>query len=293
MSTIVLGSYSFANTPDVNGNLLLISGSAINSSPIGNATPSTGAFTTLTATSLNNTVIGNTTPSTGQFTYAGVGTAPTTAAFVEIGAGTTTTAPINLSTGANMTTPTAGSIEYDGVSMYKVIDTTNGRSTIDGWNYFRLSGAGSGISTIADFFGTNDGIPLVAGGLYEVEWHCCFAQTVSSGTATWTIVSTNALQSLMGGYSGSPIAGIGTVGSPQVGGVAVTTSTSTAFPVTGTEATGATHCFIIGVILQANATTGGNTRLRLTMSAGTATPQTHSYFRVRRLPATNTGTFVA
>ncbi|MEI8075970.1 MAG: hypothetical protein WCH78_14565, partial [Bacteroidota bacterium] len=57
---------------------------ALNSTPIGNATPSTGAFTSLsgqtltntgsatlglsTATALNATPIGNSSPSTGAFT---------------------------------------------------------------------------------------------------------------------------------------------------------------------------------------------------------------------------------
>ncbi|MFZ9760591.1 MAG: hypothetical protein ACO3DH_03955, partial [Candidatus Kapaibacteriota bacterium] len=52
---------------------------SINSTPVGNTTPSTGAFTTLsstgatalgatTATSINSTPVGNTTPSTGAFT---------------------------------------------------------------------------------------------------------------------------------------------------------------------------------------------------------------------------------
>jgi hypothetical protein len=41
----------------------------INSTAVGNATPSTGAFTTLSASSgLNSTAVGNTTPSTGAFT---------------------------------------------------------------------------------------------------------------------------------------------------------------------------------------------------------------------------------
>ena len=320
MSTQVLGSYSFASTPDVNGNLLLVSTStfsnnAINSVPIGNATPSTGAFTTLTATTLNGTIIGNATPSsgafttltaaslngtvigntsasTGQFTTVGVGTAPLAASLITLAAGSSSLAPIQLTSGPVQSAAGAGDIEYDGVAFYKTNDTTNGRMTIDGWNYFRLTGAGGGITGIADYFGTNDGIPLVTGGIYEIEWHCSYIQTGGAGTATWTIVSTNALQTLTGEYIGSPTGGIGTVGAPQTAGINVTTSTSQAFPVTGSNSN-ATHHYVIRVMLQANATTGGNTRLRLTASAGTATPQVNSYFKVRRWPAANTGTFVA
>ena len=36
-----------------------------------------------------------------------------------------------------------------------------------------------------------------------------------------------------------------------------------------------------------------NTRLRLTSTAGTATPLINSYFKVRRLSGANVGTYVA
>lgn len=44
-----------------------IAGGSINATPIGNSTPSTGAFTTLAATTLDSTPIGSVTPSTGKF----------------------------------------------------------------------------------------------------------------------------------------------------------------------------------------------------------------------------------
>lgn len=45
-----------------------INGGAIDGTPIGAATPSTGAFTTLAATSIDSTPIGGTTPAAGAFT---------------------------------------------------------------------------------------------------------------------------------------------------------------------------------------------------------------------------------
>ena len=45
-----------------------INGGAIDGTPVGATTASTGAFTTLVATSLDSTPIGATTPSTGAFT---------------------------------------------------------------------------------------------------------------------------------------------------------------------------------------------------------------------------------
>lgn len=207
-------------------------------------------------------------------------------------AGTTSVPSMTVTHGTNLTNAVADAIENDAVAFYNTVDTTNGRRFDDSWNYFRLTGSGTGITTIADFFGANSAIPLVANGVYEIEWHCYFSQA-TAGTATWTVTTaTTALANLTGEYIGSNIAGIAAVGAPQTAAINVTSSSATAFPVTGTEATGTTHYFTIRVLATAGNGTS-NTRLRLTMSAGTATPLINSYYRVRRLPAGNTGTFVA
>jgi hypothetical protein len=208
-------------------------------------------------------------------------------------AGGLTTTPLSITNGTNLTTATANAVENDGVARYFTHDTTNGRKVDDEWNFFELTGDGTGISTIADFFGaTGSGIPLVANGRYEIEWHCVFTQA-TAGTATWTIVTaTTALAILDAGYIGTNIAGGGAVGAPQTAWVNTTSSSSTALPVTGTEATGVTHQFDLHAIVTAG-NGASNTRLRLTMGAGTATPKAGSYIKVRRLPAGNTGTFVS
>lgn len=209
-----------------------------------------------------------------------------------LAAGTTLIAPITFTSGTNLTAAAAGAQEFDGAAFYDTADTTNGRRYKDSWNYFRLTGSGTGITSIADFFGTNDGIPLVANGIYEIEWYCYFSQA-TAGTATWTVTTaTTALANLTGEYIGSNIAGIGAVGAPQIAALNVTSSSAAVFPVTGTEATAVTHCFKIRVLVTAG-NGASNTRLRLTMSAGTATPLINSYFRVRRLSGGNVGTFVA
>lgn len=211
---------------------------------------------------------------------------------VTMAACTTSVPNCTMNAGTLMTTPTAGVMEFDGTAFYCTTDTTNGRRFNDTWNYFRLTGSGTGITTIADFFGANDGIPLVASGVYEIEWICYFSQA-TAGTATWTITTaTTALANLTGEYIGSPVGGIGAVGTPQTAGLNVTTSSAAVFPVTGTEATAVTHYFRIRVVVTAGAG-ASNTRLRLTMSAGTATPLINSYFRVRRLAGANAGTYVA
>jgi hypothetical protein len=213
------------------------------------------------------------------------------AATLQLPAGSTALAPLVITNGTNLSAAAANSIENDGTAFYSTIDTTNGRRVEDAWNFFELTGDGTGITTIADFFGaTGSGIPLVANGRYLLEWHCVFTQA-TAGTATWTIVTaTTALAVLDAGYVGTNIAGGGTVGAPQTAWVNTTTSSSTALPVTGTEATGVTHEFDVRAVVTAG-NGASNTRLRLTMSAGTATPKAGSYIRVTRLPAANTGTF--
>ncbi len=227
--------------------------------------------------------------STGLVTTSGAVTAGGTITTV---AGGLTTIPLTLTNGTNLTTATANAIENDGTAFYKTMDTTNGRGVWDGWQMYRLDADSTGISGIADFFAaTGSGIPLVANGFYELEYHCVFTQA-TAGTATWTIVTaTTALAYLDAWYLGTNIAGGGAVGAPQIAGVNTTSSSSTALAVTGTEATGVTHMFDIHIMLKAG-NGASNTRLRLTMGAGTATPKAGSYVKVRRLAtATITGTF--
>lgn len=241
----------------------------------------------------NPLLIQNAAKNATLLTLADAGTLTVGAGSFVTAANSNTVAPITLTHGTVLSSPTADTIENDAVSFYNTIDTTNGRRAEDDWNYFRLTGSGSGISGIADFFGaTGSGIPLVANGIYEIEWHCYFSQA-TAGTATWTIVTaTTALANLTAEYNGSNIAGITPVGANQTAAINVTSSSSTAFPASGSEANGATHYFVIHAILKAG-NGASNTRLRLTMGAGTATPLINSYFKVRRLPGGNVGTFVS
>lgn len=215
-------------------------------------------------------------------------TNPTTAV------GTNGIPSMTLTTGGTvMTTPTAGVIEADAAAFYKTLDITNGRAFDDRWNYFRLTGVGGGITTIADFFGSNDGIGNVASGVYEIEWHCYWAHSVTgTGTITWTIVATTNWTNLVAEYVQCPVAGIATVGAPQTAGViASAAASSIALPVTGANTAVANHYAKISSVIESG--TAGNIRLKMTASAGTATPARDSFFRVRRLPALNAGTFVA
>jgi hypothetical protein len=92
-------------------------------------------------------------------------------------------------------------------------------------------------------------------------------------------------------YVQCPVGGIGTVGTPQTAGVVAQTGTSTALPATGANTAIASHYAKVHCLVEC--ATAGNIRLRMTASAGTATPSRDSFFVVRRLPAGNVGTFVA
>jgi hypothetical protein len=266
----------------------------IYSAPVSGTTPS-GLLKFGNSLNGGGTTYPATLTSGGTFTILGniSFVAATASAAITTAANGPSVAPIILRHGILLSAATVDAVENDAVSFYNTVDTINGRRAEDDWNYFRLIGSGSGITATADFFGTTgSGIPLVANGVYEIEWYCQFSQA-TAGTATWTIVTAaTPLASITGEYVGSPIAGIGAVGTPQYAGINTVSSTSTAFPVTGSEANVATHIFNIHVVLTAG-NGASNTRLRLTMSAGTATPLINSYFKVRRLPAGNTGAFVS
>jgi hypothetical protein len=207
-------------------------------------------------------------------------------------AGTTSIAPVVFTSGTNLTSAAAGAEEFDGVSFYNTTNTSNGRRIEDDWNFFRLTANGSSISSaIADVFGSNDGIPMVANGIYEIEWHCYFTQSGTGGIYTFTLVSTQTPANICAEYVGSPIGGMAT-GNAQTAGIVATSSSSVAIGATGTMGAGVNSFFHVHAIIEGSATPG-NTRLRLTVGTGSATPLRDSFFKVRQLPAANIGTFVA
>lgn len=213
-------------------------------------------------------------------------TNPTTAA------GTTGVPSMTLTAGTNMTTPTAGTVEFDGAAFYRTSDTTNGRALDDRSHLFRLAANGTGITTIADFFGATDGIPTVLNGVYEIEWHCyCAVSVAATGNITWTIVNTQTVTNMVADWTGTAIAGMATQAGVLGAGVVTQTAASVALPATGTLAI-ANFVFVVRALIEAS--TAGNVRLRATMNVGgTLTPLRGSFVRVKRLSAGNAGVFVA
>ena len=312
-------SYTTTST----GVITISSGTAgtINNMSIGATTAAAGTFTALTATgaitlnttsnnqsytttgagtvtissgtlgAIDNITIGGTTRAAGNFTFVGAGKANSTAAFVNTAAGTTAIAPIQLTSGTNLTTPAAGALEYDGSVFYETGTTTLGRGYVPVTQYFKLTTSGSAIGpTIANYFATASGISLETSAYYELEAELFFTKT-TAGTVTFTFTFTQAPISATVYYVGTPVGGVGTVGSPQTAAVLNSTATGVATPATGSLTTAVNHQYKIYAIFQANATTAGTLNLQITSSAGTVTPLALSNYKVRRTPTANTGAF--
>ena len=308
MTTQVLGSYSFATTPDVAGNLLMVAtttlnNSAINGLPIGNASPSTGAFTTLSssgattlnltsATALNSTIIGNSAAATGQFTTVGVGTAPVATALVNLAAGGLTLAPLQFTSGPVQTTTSAGDLEYDGVNLYGTIDTGSGRGQIPVTQYNHLTGTGGAITTIANFFGTTSNPSLVASAYYEIEVVMFYLKT-TAGTVTWTLTNSAAPTSQNILYEMSPVTGIVAPpgGAAQLQGQ-VYNNTAAAYTVTTASISNNANMYTRFRILLQNGA-GTSLKIQATANAGSITPGINSYWFCKRMAAAGVGTFAA
>ncbi len=232
--------------------------------------------------------------STGAVTIKGAATMDTNKSFTTaVGTATAGQAPLYIPGGINLTVAAAGAWENDSVAFYNTIDTTNGRRYNDAWSLFRLTANATPFTSITDFFGTNSAIPTVLNGVYEIEWHCFFAQaTLSTQVVTWTIVNTQTVTNMVASWQAvTAIANGATQGASTGAAVVTQTAASVALPVTGVIVIG-NHYHIVRALIECG--TAGNVRLRAT-TASTATmgPLRDSYFKVRRLPAGNAGTFVA
>jgi hypothetical protein len=222
----------------------------------------------------------------------GIGLTPTGTGLLELKAGTATVAPIELTSGTNLTSVSAGAIEYDGVRFYETTDTTSGRGYVPSAQIFRLAANGSAIgAAIANFFGANSAINLAAGGAYEIEAYCYFTKT-TAGTVTVTLTTSAAVVNLNGIVQyGAAAGGTATGASNQIS-LFASAATANAFGASASLTTAVNHAFIIRAVLDANAS-ASNLRIDFTSSAGTVTPLRNSYYKVTRLPASNTGSYAA
>lgn len=207
-------------------------------------------------------------------------------------ANSTTQAPMTMTAGALLTTPAAGSFEYDGNAFYTTDDVTGGRGFIPSVHYFRLTADGAAAGpAIANYFGATSGVSLDNNIFYEVEANLFFTKT-TAGTVTFTMTFSNAPVNNEAWYVGTPVGGVGTVGTAQTAALVKSVATAGALPVTGSLTTAVNHQYTLRAMFQTNATTGGTLNLQITSSAGTVTPLTGSYYKITRLPSANSGTFV-
>jgi hypothetical protein len=222
----------------------------------------------------------------------GIGLTPSNVGSLEIRAGTISVAPILLNAGTNLTNPYAGAIEFDGNVFYATANTTSGRGFALTPQYFRRTTDATAFGpAIANFFGTTSGVSLDTSTFYEVEYNMYFTKT-TAGTVTFTLTFSNAPINCDANYVGTPVGGVGTVGTSQTAALVKSTAAASALPATGSLTTAVNHQYTVRAIFQANATTGGTLNLQITSSAGTVTPLTGSYYKITRLPAANTGAFV-
>jgi hypothetical protein len=218
----------------------------------------------------------------GNATFAGT---------VSLPAGTTSLAPLKVASGALLSSAAAGAVEYDGTAAYVTNETTSGRGVIPVEQRFRLTAAGGTISTIANYFGSSSNISLVSGAEYEIEIDAWFLKT-TAGTVTWTFTHSAAPASLTIDYQMSPATGIvTTAAATDLFGQQynVTATAPTVVSPSLTTAVNHRHRFKIRLING----TGTSLKIQATASAGTITPGINSYWKARRVPAANVGTFAS
>ncbi len=195
---------------------------------------------------------------------------------------------------ASVGVPSSGfiSIYDDGIGgLYKSTDDASGLTCLGEYNIFRLVANGAALGpTIADFFGATSSIQIAASGVYYLEYFIYYLKT-TAGTVTYTITNTATVTNMVASYLQSPVAGIGTNASPTYGGIVTSTTATAALSATASLTTAVNHWAYIYCLFENNTST--NVRLRITSSAGTATPLRGSYYTCRRLSTSNVGTFVA
>lgn len=207
-----------------------------------------------------------------------------------VNAGTASDPPLKLVAGTNTSGTNAGAIEYDGTRFYATADATSGRGYVPSAQIFRLSANGAAVGPgIANFFGVGSAANLAASGVYELEAYLYFTKT-TAGTVTVTLTTSVAPTSLSGTVRYGALAGGVATGAANQINLFNSTATAAAFGASGSLATAVNHLFIVRALVEA-AGSASNIRINVTSSAGTVTPLRTSYYKLTRLPSSNTGSF--
>jgi hypothetical protein len=218
-----------------------------------------------------------------------------TAAAVILPASSATIPALRITAGTILTSAVAGVREYDGTNSYMTNETTSGRGLIPVEQYFHLTAAGTGITTIANFFGTTSNISLVANAYYEIEIVAWFTMGATGSVITWTLTNSAAPTYMDLYYEMSPVTGI--VAPP-----------GTATKLVGQILGGVTAAqTVVTASLTASSQQYARFRIQLKNGTGTSlkiqvaetttttslTPNIGSFWRCKRIPAANVGTFAA
>jgi hypothetical protein len=282
----------------VNSTALYLNNSLSPLITVGNATNNTAVSdisvvvsnSTITSTlGVGRVTVGNTTVNTAA-------NATSIAAYnISSRGGNTTLAPISITSGSLLSSIAAGSVEYDGVRFYGITDTTSGRGYIQSTNIFRLTVNGSAIGpALSNYFGATSAINLAAGGIYELQAFCYFTKTTAN-TITVTLTSSQTPVLVNGTVDYGAAAGGTATGAANRISLVASTAAAAAFGASA-SLTAAGHAFMIRAIIQQNASLNGTLTINFTQGTGaagggTVTPLAGSYYRVTRLPATNSGVF--
>lgn len=291
-------SPTFATSFNISDALFRVVGSVTSSKVIALEADGMSASTTLTLASVQTTsqqlnipniTTTDTLVTTGLAqTVTGVKTLtnPTTAA------GTSSIPSMTITNGTNLTSAAANSVENDAVALYFTTNTTDGRGHVPNRQHFRLTADGSAITTIANFFGSNSNISLVASASYYIDIVLWMSKSTSD-TVTITLTNSAAPTSQNIVWQQSPITGL--VAPPGTAtwlfGNTHNDATAARAYTTGSLTTGQTHYIRIRIELVNGS--GTSLKIQATSTTGSVTPLRGSFWTATRIPAGNTGSFAA
>jgi hypothetical protein len=236
-----------------------------------------------------------TTPTLGVATATrlGVGGAADANHLLDISAGGSTSAPILLNSGSILSSPAAGAVEYDGAQFYGTIDAASGQAAIPVEQYFHLASAGSNVTAIANYFGSNSNMTLVSGAYYDIEIIMYYIKT-TAGTVTWTLTNSQAPTAQNIYYEMSPVTGmIAPPGTATMLVGQIYNDNTAARTVVTASLTGAPTNHYARFRIQLRNATGVSLKIQATCGAGSITPGANSYWICKRRAAGNVGVFVA
>jgi hypothetical protein len=220
----------------------------------------------------------------------GITTVSTTAK-LHIGAGGSSagSSPLKIDSGDILTVAETGSIEYDGSLLYAT-PNLSGRGVLPVELFYVLRSDETAFGpAIADYFPSPSSIPLEPNSTYEIEFDIYFIKT-TAGTATFSLVFDEAPTFVNAHYflSLNIPANVATTGAGIVGSAV----TSNSLPVTPSLTTAVAHYVTIKAFVVNSTAT--NCRLRMTQSAGTATPKAGSMWVAKKLTSSNSiGSYIA